>query len=143
MHYLNKLSMVSLLLLSATVSLFGQDLFSGGDGSQEDPYQIATEADLRTLATEVNSNFNTFAGQYLKQTADITFTSDEPIQPIGGPILDDFTRPNEMCFQGTYDGDMHKIYNLNIYDDRQLVEGEVVHMGVGLFCIRWCYRGAN
>ena len=133
MHYLNKLSMVSLLLLSATVSLFGQDLFSGGDGSQEDPYQIATEADLRTLATEVNSNFNTFAGQYLKQTADITFTSDEPIQPIGGPILDDFSRPNEMCFQGTYDGDMHKIYNLNLYDDRQLVEGEVVHMGVGLF----------
>lgn len=133
MHYLNKLSVVSLLLLSATVSLFGQDLFSGGDGSQEDPYQIATEADLRTLATEVNSNFNTFAGQYLKQTADITFTSDGPIQPIGGPILDDFTRPNEMCFQGTYDGDMHKIYNLNIYDDRQLVEGEVVHMGVGLF----------
>ena len=61
MHYLNKLSIVSLLLLSATVSLFGQDLFSGGDGSQEDPYQIATEADLRTLATEVNSNFNTFA----------------------------------------------------------------------------------
>ncbi len=133
MHYLNKLSIVSLLLLSATVSLFGQDLFSGGDGSQEDPYQIATEADLRTLATEVNSNFNTFAGQYLKQTADITFTSDDPIQPIGGPILDDFTRPNEMCFQGTYDGDMHKIYNLNLYDDRQLVEGHDPQMGVGLF----------
>lgn len=133
MRYLNKLSIVSLLLLSVTVSLFGQGLFSGGNGSKDDPYQIATEADLRTLATEVNNNFNSFAGQYLKQTADITFTSDEPIQPIGGPILDDFTRSDEMCFQGTYDGDMHKIYNLNLYDDRQLVEGETVYMGVGLF----------
>ena len=133
MHYLNKLSIVSLLLLSATFSLFGQDFFSGGDGSKEDPYQIATEADLRTLATEVNDRYNSFAGRYFKQTADITFTSADPIQPIGGPALDGFDRPNEMCFQGTYDGDMHKIYNLNIYDDRQLVEGEVVHMGVGLF----------
>ena len=133
MHYLNKLSIVSLLLLSATVSLFGQNMFSGGDGSKEDPYQIATEADLRTLAKEVNENFNTFAGQYLKQTANITFTSDEPIEPIGGPILDGFDRPNEQCFQGTYDGDMHKIYNLNLYDERQLIEGEEVHMGVGLF----------
>ena len=132
MHYLNKLSIVSLLLLSVTVSLFGQD-FSGGEGTKEDPYQIATEADLRTLATEVNDRYNSFAGRYFKQTADITFTSADPIQPIGGPALDGFDRPNEMCFQGTYDGDMHKIYNLNIYDDRQLVEGEVVHMGVGLF----------
>ena len=132
MHYLNKLSIVSLLLLSATVSLFGQD-FSGGDGSKEDPYQIATEADLRTLAAEVNDRYNSFAGRYFKQTADITFTSAEAIQPIGGPILQDFDRPNEMCFQGTYDGDMHKIYNLNIYDDRQLIKGETVYMGVGLF----------
>ena len=133
MHYLNKLSIVSLLLLSTTVSLFGQNLFSGGNGSKDDPFQIATEADLRTLATEVNNNSNTFAGQYLKQTADITFTSADPIQPIGGPALGDFDRPNEMCFQGTYDGDMHKIYNLNLYDDRQLVEGQDPHMGVGLF----------
>lgn len=133
MHYLNKLSIVSLLLLSATVSLFGQDFFSGGDGSKEDPYKIATEADLRTLATEVNDKYNSFAGRYFKQTADITFTSDKAILPIGGPILDDFDRPNEMCFQGMYDGDMHKIYNLNLYDERQLIEGEEVYMGVGLF----------
>ena len=133
MHYLNKLSIVSLLLLSSAVSLFGQGLFSGGNGSKDDPYQIATETDLRTLAKEVNEKFNTFAGQYLKQTADITFTSADPIQPIGGPILDGFDRPNEMCFQGTYDGDMHKIYNLNLYDDRQLIEGEELHMGVGFF----------
>lgn len=133
MHYLNKLSIVSLLLLSATVSLFGQDFFSGGNGSKEDPYQIATEADLRTLAKEVNEKSNSFAGRYFKQTADITFASAEAILPIGGPILDGFDRPNEMCFQGTYDGDMRKIYNLNIYDNRQLSYGGDLHMGVGLF----------
>lgn len=134
MHYLNKLSIVSLLLLSATVSLFGQNLFSGGDGSQEDPYQIATEADLRTLASEVNSGRNNFSGDYFKQTADITFEMNEPIEPIGGPVQgDDFKRPNGSCFQGTYDGGMHKIYNLNLYDEEQLVEGHDPHMGVGLF----------
>ena len=133
MHYLNKLSIVSLLLLSTAVSLFGQGLFSGGNGSKDNPYQIATETDLRTLATEVNNNSNSFAGQYLKQTADISFTSADPIQPIGGPMLEDFTRPDELCFQGTYDGDMHKIYNLNLYNERELIDGAVVHMGVGLF----------
>lgn len=124
-----------ILLISTTVTLCGQDLFSGGDGSKENPYQIATEADLLSLAEQVDQ-YNNFAGQYLKQTGDITFTKGTSMPPIGGPFTNGFNRDSEQCFQGEYDGGMHKIYNLNIYDEQQLViEGRGAHMGVGLFGI--------
>lgn len=126
--------LVLTILLSTSLSISGQDLFSGGSGSKEDPYLITTEADLRTLAEQVDL-YNNFAGQYLKQTADITFTEGKPVLPIGGPLPPErFDRDQARCFQGEYDGGMHKIYNLNIYDDQQLVvEGEGAYMGVGLF----------
>lgn len=132
MNLLKQLSAIT-LLLSISLSLSGQQLFSGGNGSKDDPYQIASEADLRTLAEQVDQ-YNSFAGQYLKQTADITFAAGSTMVPIGGPLTDGFNRDMERCFQGEYDGDMHKIYNLNIYDDHQLVvEGDGAHMAVGLF----------
>ena len=133
MRLLKQLSVVSLLLLGTSYSLFGQGLFSGGDGSKSNPYQIATEQDLRTLADQVD-NSNSFVGKYLKQTADITFSEGTPVLPIGGPLTDGFHRDENRCFQGEYDGGMHKIYNLNIYDSEQLiVEGDEAHMAVGLF----------
>lgn len=133
MRLLKQLSVVSLLLLGTSHTLFGQGLFSGGDGSKSNPYQIATEQDLRTLADQVD-NSNSFVGKYLKQTADITFSEGTPVLPIGGPLTDGFHRDENRCFQGEYDGGMHKIYNLNIYDSEQLiVEGDEAHMAVGLF----------
>lgn len=133
MRLLKQLSVVSLLLLGTSYSLFGQGLFSGGDGSKSNPYQIATEQDLRTLADQVDKS-NSFAGKYLKQTADITFSEGTPVLPIGGPLIKDFHRDENRCFQGEYDGGMHKIYNLNIYDKQQLeVEGDEAHMAVGFF----------
>lgn len=132
MRLLKRLA-VAMLLLSTSQALLAQSLFSGGDGSQSNPYQISTEQDLRTLASLVDNGTN-FAGKYLKQTANITFTGDTPMPPIGGPYNNGFSRHESLCFQGEYDGAMHKIYNLNIYDSYQLVaEGEDAHMGVGLF----------
>ena len=119
--------------MGASHTLFGQGLFSGGDGSKSNPYQIATEQDLRTLADQVDKS-NSFVGKYLKQTADITFSEGTPVLPIGGPLIEDFHRDENRCFQGEYDGGMHKIYNLYIYDKQQLeVEGDEAHMAVGLF----------
>lgn len=129
MKYLVHLS----LLIFAAMSLSGQNLFSGGDGSQSNPYQIANEKDLRNLAKEVNNKRNNFKDKYFKQTADITFNFAEPIEPIGGPVSEDFTRPDESCFQGHYDGGMKKIFNLNLYDVTELDGGEDAHIGVGLF----------
>lgn len=121
------------LFLSGIFSLSAQSLFSGGDGTESNPYLISTEADLRELARQVNEASNTFEGKFLKQTADITFTPVD-IVPIGGPVTGDATDiPDEEAFRGTYDGDHKKIYNLNIYGVQELDGGEQSNMQVGLF----------
>lgn len=123
-----------LLPLLATFSLSAQSLFSGGTGTESDPYRISTEQDLRELARQVNEDHNTFFGQYLLQTADITFSTDTPVEPIGGPVMDDsFYRDDSECFRGTYDGGMHKIYNLNLYDAKQLNGKQGAFIKIGLF----------
>ena len=87
--------------------------FGGGTGTQEDPWLIASQADLIALAEFLNSgNAATFDtenagvgnchGYYFKQTADIDLTGVtwEPIGYSGG-----------CYFAGHYDGDGHSIKN--------------------------------
>ena len=87
--------------------------FSGGTGTQGDPWLIASQADLIALAEFLNSgNAATFDtenagvgnchGYYFKQTADIDLTgvSWEPIGYSGS-----------CYFAGNYDGDGHSITN--------------------------------
>ena len=88
-------------------------LFSGGTGTQQDPWLITSQADLIALAEFLNSgNAETFDtetagigncyGYYFKQTADIDLTgvSWEPIGYSGS-----------CYFAGNYDGDGHSITN--------------------------------
>ena len=87
--------------------------FSGGTGTQGDPWLIASQADLTALAEFLNSgNAETFDtenagvgnchGYYFKQTADIDLTgvSWEPIGYSGS-----------YYFAGNYDGGGHSITN--------------------------------
>ena len=87
--------------------------FSGGTGTQGDPWLIASQADLTALAEFLNSGnaatFDTEAdgvgnchGYYFKQTADIDLTGVtwEPIGYSGG-----------YYFAGNYDGGGHSITN--------------------------------
>ena len=87
--------------------------FSGGTGTQGDPWLIASQADLSALAEFLNSgNAETFDtenanvgnchGYYFKQTADIDLTGVtwEPIGYSGG-----------YYFAGNYDGGGHSITN--------------------------------
>lgn len=75
-------------------------MFSGGTGTQADPYLIATAEDLNNVRYEVSSCF--------KQVADIDLSEYENWEPIGG----------EDYFLGIYNGNNFKIINLNI--DRPL-----------------------
>ena len=88
-------------------------LFSGGTGTQQDPWLITSQADLIALAEFLNSgNAETFDaenagignchGYYFKQTADIDLTgvSWEPIGYSGS-----------YYFAGNYNGDGHSIIN--------------------------------
>jgi hypothetical protein len=72
-------------------------MFSGGTGTQADPYLIATAEDLNNVRYEVNS--------YFKQVADIDLSEYENWEPIEGDVN---------YFRGSYDGQNYKIINMNI-----------------------------
>ena len=78
-----------------------------GDGSEGNPYKIATGAQLAGLARKVNGG-NSYSGQYFKLTADIDLAGKE-WRPIGIGY--------GAYFYGNFDGGSHTISNLYIHDD--------------------------
>ena len=87
--------------------------YSGGNGTEDDPWQISSVADLKLLANTINdgkaagfdadsANIGNYYGYYFKQTADIDLTgvSWEPIGYSGS-----------YYFAGNYDADGHSITN--------------------------------
>ena len=83
--------------------------FSGGSGTESDPYQISTESDLRALGTELNGGHFDTAGVYFVQTKDIDVSSGGDWAPIGGTSAS----TGITCFQGNYDGQNHQITGLS------------------------------
>ena len=82
-------------------------IFAGGKGTEENPYQIATEQQLRAFSNAVDTG-TTFTGKYIALTADITM-GEENFEPIG----EGYTS----CFAGTFDGKEHTISGLTIHQD--------------------------
>ena len=83
-------------LLSALLPMTGTwaQTFSGGSGTEQDPYKIASEADLNTLAglcTPYTAAQANTEGKFFKLTQDLDLTGATFKQ------LD--------CFYGTLDGD--------------------------------------
>ena len=87
--------------------------YSGGSGTELDPWKISSVADLQLLANTINdgkatgfdadsANIGNYYGYYFKQTADIDLTgvSWEPIGYSGS-----------YYFAGNYDADGHSITN--------------------------------
>lgn len=72
--------------------------FAGGDGSVENPYQIATAEQLDAVRNNLSANY--------KLIADIDLNSYEAWKPIG--------KNSENAFAGKFDGDNHRISNLKI-----------------------------
>ena len=77
-----------------------------GKGTLNEPYLVATRADLKNLAAYVNQTGE--AGFCVKQTADIDMTG-VPMKPIG-------TEEHPFC--GSYDGDSHTI-TLDINSEKE------------------------
>ena len=85
---------------------FDAKLFSGGGGTDDNPFQIATEQDLLDLATYVNgSDHDYFADKSYLQTESITLTTAN-FTPIGNNA--------DHSFYGHFDGNAKTIYNLTI-----------------------------
>lgn len=90
-------------------------LYSGGNGTEQDPYLISSVEDLFELSNEVEMNQNTYEGTYFKMTADISLADAKSYRPIGndwGRDKDDPTRIRP--FSGVFDGDGHAITDLNV-----------------------------
>ncbi len=78
--------------------------FSGGSGTQADPYQLATPENMSELAGLVNSGIS-FSGKYFKLMADITLPKDW--MPMGCKINSNTgieAGKNLYAFSGTIDG---------------------------------------
>ncbi len=78
--------------------------WAGGSGTETDPYQISTGAQLAYLATSVNSG-NEYNGTYFVLTNDIDLNNQD-WTPIG--------TSNSGYFCGVFDGAEHTISNLYI-----------------------------
>lgn len=137
-----------LLVILATIvlsfSAFAQ--FSGGNGTQNDPYLISTAADL----LKIDDN-NTYRSKCFKQTADINLGDLGTLGENEAIITGDFS--------GTYNGDGHSISysvkfvgttqfssyglfeevsgtikNLNITSSSAMLSGTKPDMNIGLIC---------
>lgn len=87
--------------------------FSGGDGTQGNPFLISNQKDLTDLSNAVNGRTgtaNAFEGVYFKQTQDIALTRS--FVPIGHRFEDSDGRGKFVSFKGIYNGDYHTISNL-------------------------------
>lgn len=81
------------------------DLFAGGKGTKEDPWQIANETQLRNFALNVNED-ESYKDKYVVLTQSITLTSDW--QTAGGQASSPWP------FSGHFDGKGYTISNLKI-----------------------------
>ncbi len=96
-HIMNKNILLIILCLLISISSFAQN-YSGGSGTEGDPYLISSKADMESLATIVNEG-NSHSETYFLLTTDLT---EEPITVIIG---NSFYSP----FSGVFDGGNHKI----------------------------------
>lgn len=89
----------------ADTPVFVED-FSGGTGTEFNPYRIDTVDDLVALAAKVESDNAKYGAAHYKQTSDIDLASVENFGMIG--------KSTDKPFKGTYDGNGKKISNLVI-----------------------------
>ena len=116
--------------------------FAGGSGTQTDPYRISTAAQLRYLASRVNSGYSG-NGEYYLITNNISLNDtsnweewdwDNPPanewQPIG--YWDSST--NNRPFRGNLDGDGHTVRGLYFADDEKSFAGLFGYISEGADC---------
>ncbi len=113
--------LVGFVMLSVASLSAQMPAFSGGNGSEANPYLLSSADDLVTLSNHVNAE-NPCTGVFFKMTADIDMAGKK-MKPIGNnQNATKAMRP----FSGIFDGDNHVISNLIMHTDS---------VGTGLFGI--------
>jgi len=88
----------SVFCLFAAISCFAQ--FSGGNGTQTNPYLISSKADMQQLAVNVNRG-QAYAGVYFRLTRNLTEAADTLTLVVGNSYA--------RYFSGIFDGNGYKI----------------------------------
>ena len=101
--------------------------YAGGDGTRNNPYQIATCEQFAFMVQSVNVTANYSRGKYFKLVADLLFndavlsTANDVLKkgdafPVS-PTMGEYKDPeNYTAFQGVFDGDGHTISGLYYVD---------------------------
>ncbi|MBR4455181.1 MAG: hypothetical protein IKS32_03045, partial [Solobacterium sp.] len=90
--------------MSLTAYANGTPAYSGGTGTEADPYLISTADDWKALAGAVNDG-EAYTGKYFRQTADLDMSGAGNLNPVG---------TLEHPFAGNYEGDGFAISNAAI-----------------------------
>ena len=107
------LTLAMLLMLAACGS--NDTVFSGGSGTEADPYLISTAKDLWKMAELINTKETQkeYLGAHYLLTADIDLGKKE-WTPIGYYALNE----NYFRFEGVFDGNGHTVSGISIkYSD--------------------------
>ena len=97
------LCIATLMTFMPTTSLASGGSYSGGSGTEDDPYLISSADELVYMSEDLNYSAAN-RDKYFKLTKNIDMSGKE-FTAIGN---------TGKLFQGTFDGDFHIIYNLNI-----------------------------
>ncbi|MBQ9155313.1 MAG: FMN-binding protein, partial [Eubacterium sp.] len=97
-------------------------IFEGGCGTQSDPWQIRTEAQLRAFAGSLNSKID-YSGSYVKLMDDIDISGSD-WTPVGGSFY---------RFDGDFDGNGMTISGLREGSQESPVELDGANAYIGLF----------
>ena len=105
----------------STNSYAPEDVFEGGSGTSEDPYQIKTANQLACFAESVNDG-NSYEDKFIKQTKDIKLNNNLVSGlASGGYGYNNWTSAGDYrwgtYFAGTYDGGNHTISGLLLTND--------------------------
>lgn len=89
--------------------------FSGGAGTEADPYLIGSAQDLIQLAVNV-CNHTTYQGVYFRMTVDVDCGNKDGWLPIGGNTVGNNSDANyvDASFCGVFDGGGHTVSNWKI-----------------------------
>ena len=95
-------------VVSVQGKIEGLDFYTSGDGTTENPYQIATVEQLSAVQNNLTACY--------KLTADIDLSAMENWSPIGAYVMKDGTEDADRgyAFTGVFDGDNHVISGVSV-----------------------------
>lgn len=121
---LRKQVLFALVLLTASSAWAQQQLFSGGSGTSNAPYQISTTGDLVQLANDVNSG-TSYSGTYFELIQDITYNTSTDAWNDATSTANNFTAigTESRPFAGIFNGQNHTISGIRIYSNSNSYQG--------------------